>query len=77
MRSLGRYIRARARHAQAYRPQLWLGTNNRGPMTASGTYQVIARRRECVIARRRECGVEVFPHRFRTLQPHLAVPRLT
>jgi len=31
---------------------------NRGPMTASGIYQVIARRG-------RECGVEAFPHRFR------------
>ena len=29
-RSLDRYIRARARHAQAWRPQLWLGVNNRG-----------------------------------------------
>ena len=57
-RSLDRYIRVRARHAQAYRPQLWLGINNRGPMTASGIYQVIARRG-------RECGIEVFPHRFR------------
>src|SRR5215470_7542915 len=28
-RSLDRYIRARARHAQAWRPQLWLGVNNR------------------------------------------------
>jgi integrase len=34
------------------------GINNRGPMTASGIYQVIARRGE-------QCGVEVFPHRFR------------
>src|SRR5580693_941963 len=33
-RSLDRYLRVRARHAQAYRPQLWLGVNNRGPMTA-------------------------------------------
>jgi integrase len=57
-RSLDRYIRVRARHAQACRPQLWLGVNNRGPMTASGIYQVIARRG-------RECGIEVFPHRFR------------
>ena len=57
-RALDRYIRARTRHAQAYRPQLWLGVSNRGPMTASGIYQVIARRG-------RECGVEVFPHRFR------------
>jgi site-specific recombinase XerD len=32
-RSLDRYLRVRARHAQAYRPQLWLGTDNRGPTT--------------------------------------------
>ncbi len=57
-RSLDRYLRVRARHARAYRPQLWLGVNNRGPMTASGIYQVIVRRG-------RQCGVEVFPHRFR------------
>jgi integrase/recombinase XerD len=57
-RSLDRYLRVRARHAQACRPQLWLGVNNRGPLTARGIYQVIARRG-------RECGVEVFPHRFR------------
>ena len=29
-RSLDRYLRARARHAQAHRLQLWLGVNNRG-----------------------------------------------
>jgi integrase len=57
-RCLDRYIRARARHAQACRPQLWLGINNRGPMTASGLYQVIARRG-------RQCGIDVSPHRFR------------
>jgi integrase len=56
--SLDRYIRVRARHAQAYRPQLWLGVNNRGPMTANGIYQMIVRRG-------RQCGVAVFPHRFR------------
>ena len=57
-RALDRYIRVRARHAQAYRTQLWLSINNRGPMTASGIYQVIARRG-------RQCGIEAFPHRFR------------
>ena len=57
-RSLDRYIRARARHAQAYRPQLWLGVGNRGPMTASGIYQAIARRG-------RQCGIDAYPHRFR------------
>ena len=43
-RSLDRYLRARARHAQAHRPQLWLGVNNRGPPTATGIYQIVARR---------------------------------
>ena len=43
-RALDRYVRARSRHAQAHRPQLWLGVNNRGPMTANGIYQMIARR---------------------------------
>ena len=57
-RSLDRYLRVRARHAQAHRAQLWLGTSNRGPMTASGIYQVIARRG-------RQCGIDAFPHRFR------------
>ncbi len=57
-RSLDRYIRVRARHAQAHRTQLWLGVNNREPLTASGIYQMIARRG-------RRCGVDVFPHRFR------------
>jgi integrase len=57
-RSLDRYLRVRARHAQAYRPQLWLGAGNRGPMTASGIYQAIVRRG-------RQCGIDVYPHRFR------------
>jgi integrase/recombinase XerD len=57
-RALDRYLRARARHAQAYRPQVWLGINNRGPMTASGIYQVIVRPG-------RQCAIEVSPHRFR------------
>ena len=57
-RSLDRYLRARARHAQAWRPQLWLGINNREPLTAAGIYQMITRRGH-------QCGVAVHPHRFR------------
>jgi len=57
-RSLDRYLRARARHAQAWRNQLWLGINNREPLTAAGIYQLIARRG-------RQCDVAVYPHRFR------------
>jgi integrase len=43
-RALDRYIRVRSGHAQAWRAQLWLGVNNRGPMTAKGIYQMITRR---------------------------------
>ena len=57
-RSLDRYLRARSRHAQAHRPQLWLGAGSREPLTAAGIYQMIARRG-------RQCGVDAFPHRFR------------
>ena len=67
-RAVDRYIRARARHVQAHRPQLWLGTGNRGPMTASGIYQVIARRG-------RQCGDRGVPAQVPApLQPHLAGP---
>jgi site-specific recombinase XerD len=57
-RSLDRYLRTRTRHAQAWRPQLWLGVNNRGPLTATGIYQIVARRG-------RQAGVNAYPHRFR------------
>jgi site-specific recombinase XerD len=57
-RALDRYLRVRSRHKLAYRLELWLGVNNRGPMIASGIYQVVARRAE-------ECGVHAHPHRFR------------
>jgi integrase len=43
-RALDRYLRVRSRHAQAWRRELWLGMNNRGPMTAKGIYQMITRR---------------------------------
>jgi site-specific recombinase XerD len=57
-RSLDRYLRARSRHAQAWRPQLWLGAGNREPLTAAGIYQMTARRG-------RQAGVDAYPHRFR------------
>jgi integrase/recombinase XerD len=57
-RSLDRYLRARSRHAQAWRPQLWLGAGHREPLTAAGIYQMTARRG-------RQCGVDAYPHRFR------------
>jgi integrase/recombinase XerD len=57
-RALDRYLRARARHPQAWRPQLWLGVSGRGPLTATGIYQLIVRRG-------RQAGVAEHPHRFR------------
>jgi integrase/recombinase XerD len=57
-RAVDRYLRARARHPQAWRPQLWLGVNGRGPLAADGIYQMTARRG-------RDAGVAVHPHRFR------------
>ena len=57
-RSLDRYVRARSRHAQAWRPQLWLGAGSREPLTAAGIYQMIG-------SRGRQCGVDAYPHRFR------------
>ena len=42
-RALDRYMRVRSRHGQAWRRELWLGMNNRGPMTANGIYQMIRR----------------------------------
>ena len=57
-RVLDRYLRARAGHPQGWRPQLWLGDGDRGPLTASGIYQAVVRRG-------RQCGVDVWPHRFR------------
>jgi integrase/recombinase XerD len=67
-RSLDRYIRARSRHAQAWRPQLWLGAGNREPLTAAGIYQLIARRG-------RQCSVDTFPHRFRHHFSHTSLDR--
>jgi integrase len=67
-RALDRYIRVRSRHPQAWRPQLWLGVNNRGPMTANAIYQMIARRG-------RQCGVGARPHRFRRHFSHIWLDR--
>ena len=67
-RSLDRYLRARARHPQAHRPQLWLGVNNRGPLTATGIYQIVAAAAEM----RGERVPAPVPAPF---QPYLAGPR--
>ena len=57
-RRIDRYLRARARHPQAYHARLWLGAGDRGPLTSDGIYQMIKRRGA-------QAGVRVYPHRFR------------
>ncbi|GAA2614243.1 tyrosine-type recombinase/integrase [Actinomadura fulvescens] len=57
-RSIDRYTRVRSKHTYASNRHLWLGMNNRPPMTANGIYQMVVRRGE-------ECGVTVHPHKFR------------
>jgi site-specific recombinase XerD len=57
-RSLDRYLRARAKHPLAGRPELWLGVNGRGPLTAAGIYQLVAKRGD-------QAGMAVHPQRFR------------
>jgi integrase/recombinase XerD len=57
-RSLDRYLRARAKHPLAGRPELWLGANGRGPLTAAGIYQLVAKRGD-------QAGVALHPQRFR------------
>ena len=43
-RRLDRYLRVRPRHELAYRAELCLGVNNRGPLTRAGIYQIVVRR---------------------------------
>jgi site-specific recombinase XerD len=68
-RSLDRYQRARSRHGQAWRQQLWLGDGNREPLTAAGIYQMIARRGQ-------QCGLSLYPHRFRHHFSHTWLDRI-
>jgi site-specific recombinase XerD len=57
-RAVDRYLRARAKHPLAARPELWLGIGGRGPVTPDGIYQIVAN-----IGKK--AGVAVYPHRFR------------
>ncbi len=55
--ALDRYLRTRAQHRHADRPELWLG--KAGPMGVDGIYQI-------VVKRAREAGLEgAHPHLFR------------
>lgn len=62
-RDLDRYLRIRALHRDASRPELWLGLH--GSMTPSGIYQVIAERAK-------QAGLShVYTHLFRHSFAHL------
>jgi site-specific recombinase XerD len=43
--ALSAYLRVRRAHAKAGLPALWLGSGNRGPLSGSGVYQMLERRR--------------------------------
>lgn len=59
-RALAAYLRVRRSHRYANLPALWLGSRNRGPMTASGVYQMLHRR-----APQAGYAPIVRPHQFR------------
>jgi len=61
--ALDRYKRERVTHQRAFTPQLWLGISGRGPMTASGIYQMIERRGKLA-------GIAIHPHMFRHTFSH-------
>jgi site-specific recombinase XerD len=63
-RDLDRYLRARASHPEAERPELWLGL--RGPLQGTGVLQVIK-------TRARQAGIDerVFAHQMRHSFAHL------
>ena len=61
-RDLDRYLRERAKHPEAHRPELWLG--QRGPMTGSGIYQVVT-------GRASQAGISAYVHKFRHWFSHV------
>jgi integrase len=61
--ALDRYLRIRAKHRDAERPELWLGLA--GPLTSHGIYQVIRNRTAAA-------GLgHINPHRFRHTFAHI------
>jgi site-specific recombinase XerD len=60
--ALDRYLRERAKHGSADRPELWLG--HAGPLTDNGVYQA-------VVERARAAGLDVHPHQLRHTFAHL------
>jgi site-specific recombinase XerD len=63
IRAIDRYVRARAKHPAAKRPELWLG--RKGPLRASGLAELVR-------DRGREAGIpgRLHPHMFRHAYAH-------
>lgn len=61
--ALDRYVRARTKHPQADRPELWLGEKGKGPLTDSGIRQMLERRGDKI-------GVHLHPHMLRHAFAH-------
>jgi site-specific recombinase XerD len=69
VKALDRYIRVRAKHAAAKRPELWLSSIKSAPLTDSGIAQMMRRRS-------RQAGIpEVHPHQLRHTYAHLMLSR--
>lgn len=62
--ALTRYLSVRATQKHAWRPAMWLGVNNRPPLTNNGIRQIITRRAKMV-------GATIHPHMFRHTWAHL------
>lgn len=59
--ALDRYLRVRAGHRDAARPELWLG--KAGPVTGNGIYQIVRDRAS-------KAGLELHPHQLRHTFAH-------
>lgn len=57
-RAVDRYLRVRAKHPQAGRPELWLGAGGKDPLNPGGIYQLVTRAGK-------KAGIHLYPHRFR------------
>ena len=62
--AIDRYVRERRKHRFAWRPELWLGEKMRGPLTAGGIEQMVARRSQLAGVR------HVHPHQYRHTWAH-------
>ena len=67
-RDLDRYLRVRAQHYAAERPELWLGKH--GPTSGSGIYQVVRDRAASV-------GIKAYTHLFRHSFAHYSLSNQT